>query len=253
MSNAPEAATQEALPESLAAALEPLLAQAALKYEVEFEPLMVDGSPLHILQIRNMRAHLDALVAKGKLVDPLRELPLWAKIWPASFVLGRYLRKFEPAGKRMLELGAGCGVTGLVASRYGFGHVTLSDINDDALLFARINVMRNQLEDRVAVKRVDIASTRLDEKFDIISASEVLYIEELHRPLLKFLLRHLNTAAGGKAVICTDTRRKRSRFFKQAEKDFRVSEQMVGIRSTGDDGEEERRVFTIHTLEPKHP
>lgn len=232
--------------------LEALLETARQRYDVEFESLTVDESPLEILHIRNMRAHLDNLIANRTVRDPLHDLPLWAKIWPASFILGRFLRKLDPAGKTLLEVGAGSGVTGLIASRYGFSHVTVSDINEDALLFARANVLRNNLSDVVDVRRVDIATTRLEQRFDVIAGSEVLYLEELHRPLLKFIIKHLARRDDAMALLCTDTRRKMGRFFKQAERDFRIEEQLVGIRSTADDGSEERRVFTIHRLFHKH-
>ena len=229
--------------------LDSLLSQARAKFDVDFDSLDLDGTPLHLLSIRNMTRHLDDLLARKAIHDPLKDLPLWAKVWPASFVLGRYLRKLEPAGKSLLEIGAGCGVTGCVASRYGFSSVCVSDVVDEALLFAKINVLRNGLQDRVSVRRVDVASTRLDQRFDMIAASEILYLEDLHRPLLKFVGRHL--AAGGKAVFCTDVARRRPRFFKQAARDFSVSENMVGVRSMSAEGEEERRVYAIHILEPR--
>lgn len=233
--------------------LDALLAQAREKFDVEFDTMDLDGVPMHLLSVSNMTSHLDDLLARKAIRDPLKDLPLWAKVWPASFVLGRYMRKLEPEGKSLLEIGAGCGVTGCIASRYGLASVCLSDIVDDALLFARINVLKNGLEDRVDVRRVDVASLRpahgLDQRFDIIAASEMLYLEELHRPLLKFVMRHL--APGGKAVFCTDIARRRPRFFKQAAKDFTVSENMVGVRSVNAEGEEERRVYAIHVLELK--
>ena len=37
-------------------------------------------------------AYLDGMLARKAIRDPLKDLPLWAKVWPASFVLGRYLR-----------------------------------------------------------------------------------------------------------------------------------------------------------------
>lgn len=230
-------------------ALDALLAQAREKFDVEFETMDLEGTPLHLLSVSNMKGHLDDLLARKAIHNPLKDLPLWAKVWPASFVLGRYVRKLEPEGKSLLEIGAGCGVAGCVASRYGFAKVCLSDIVDDALLFARINVLKNALEDRVSVSRVDVASTRLEQRFDMIIASEILYLDDLHRPLLKFALRHL--AAGGKAIFCTDMARRRPHFFKQAAKDFHVSENLVGVRSVNAEGEEERRVYAIHMLEPK--
>lgn len=229
--------------------LDALLAQAREKFELTFETMDLDGAPLHLLSVSNMTQHLDGLLARKAIHDPLKDLPLWAKVWPASFVLGRYVRKLAPEGKSLLEIGAGYGVTGCIASRYGLASVCISDIVDDALLFARINVLKNDLEGRVSVRRVDVATTRLEQRFDIIAASEILYLEELHRPLLKFVMRHL--AAGGKAVFCTDVARRRPRFFKQAAKDFQVSENMVGVRSVNAEGEEERRVYAIHVLESK--
>ncbi|MGJ3523805.1 class I SAM-dependent methyltransferase [Nitratidesulfovibrio sp. D1] len=232
-----------------AAELERLLTKARERYEVEFETLTVDDAPLEILQIRNMVGHLDRLIAANAIKDPLRDLPLWAKIWPASFLLGRFLRKLDPAGKSLLEIGAGCGVTGLIAARYGFARVTITDVNDDALLFARINVLRNGLTDRVEVRRCDITAARLADRYDVVAGAEILYLEDLHRPLAKFLARHV--APGGQAMLCTDKRRKAAHFLKLAGRDFDVAEQPVGVKSTGDDGQEERRLFLVHRLTPK--
>ncbi len=191
-----------------AAELERLLTKARERYEVEFETLTVDDAPLEILQIRNMVGHLDRLIAANAIKDPLRDLPLWAKIWPASFLLG-----------------------------------------DDALLFARINVLRNGLADRVEVRRCDITAARLADRYDVVAGAEILYLEDLHRPLAKFLARHV--APGGQAMLCTDKRRKAAHFLKLAGRDFDVAEQPVGVKSTGDDGQEERRLFLVHRLTPK--
>ncbi len=233
-------------------ALDALLDQIQQKFSVDFEPLQVDDSPLQVLSITNMTEHLDKLIDNKAIHNPLKDLPLWAKVWPASFVLGRYLRKLAPEGKTLLELGAGCGTLGLLASRYGFSSVCISDIVPDALLFAKANVLKNNLENVVHVRHVDITDSRAslgNTRFDMIAASEILYLEELHRPLTKCLQRHLNT--GGKAILCTDMARKRPRFFKQAEKLFTIQELLVGVRGTSADGEEEKRVYALHILEPK--
>ncbi len=222
------------------------------KFNVNFEALDIDDEPIHVLSINNMQKHLDGLIAKKSIHDPLKDLPLWSKIWPASFVLGRFLRKLEPEGKTLLELGAGCGTTSLIASRYGFSEVHITDIVEDALLFAKANVIKNNLEHVARVRRVDIKESRTslkESRFDIIAASEILYLEELHRPLIKCMQRHL--AKGGKGVLCTDMARRRPRFFKQAAKEFNVTEQLIGVRSTNDEGNEERRVYALHILEPK--
>ena len=155
--------------------LDSLLAGIRAAFDVEFEPLRVDDSALEVLTIRNMQAHVDGLLQRKAIRDPLRDLPFWAKIWPGSFVLGRLLRKHEPEGKNLLELGAGCGILSMVAARYGFARIVLSDIVEDALRFAKANVLRNNLQDRVEVLRVDVTTPgrdpRFREGFNLMAAS----------------------------------------------------------------------------------
>ncbi len=231
--------------------IDSLLAAIRATFEVEFEPLQVDESALEVLTIRNMQSHLDGLLQRRAIRDPLKDLPLWAKIWPGSFVLGRLLRKYEPEGKSLLELGAGCGILSMVAARYGFARIVLSDIVEDALRFARANVLRNRLQDRVEVRRVDVTTPgrdpRFSEGFDLIAASEILYLDDLHRPLLKFVGRHL--APGGKALFCTDLARAKPHFAKLAARSFKITEGPIGVKSRDEDGAEQRRVYSILILE----
>ncbi|MBE6441754.1 MAG: methyltransferase domain-containing protein [Desulfovibrio desulfuricans] len=231
--------------------LDALLARIRMDFDVEFEPLHVDDRPLEVLAIRNMQAHLDKLLQRRAIQNPLKDLPLWAKIWPGSFVLGRLLRKYEPEGKSLLELGAGCGVLSLVAARFGFGRIVLTDVVEEALRFARANVLRNGLAGRVAVTRLDVTAPgrdpRFPDGFDRIAASEMLYLDELHRPLVRFVDRHL--APGGKAFFCTDIARAKPRFAKLAAGTFRVTEGHIGVTAHDEDGGEQRRIYSILILE----
>lgn len=217
------------------------------KWQVEFEPLAIDNRIYDILSIGNMSAHIDKLVATHAIREPLKDLPLWAKVWPASMVLGRFLRKFEPEGKTLLELGCGMGILSMIAAQYPFASITASDICEEALDFARVNILQNQLNDRVTIRRLDVSTKGEDgEMYDIIAASELLYLDDLHRPLLKFLGRHLQ----GQAFFCTDIARHKPRFARLAAKNFHVREGCVGVKSSGADGEE-RRVYNITILEKK--
>jgi predicted nicotinamide N-methyase len=227
--------------------LEILLGRIREKFDVHFEELVVDDQSLHLLSVSNMQNHLDKLIDRRLIKNPLKDLPLWAKIWPASLVLGRFVRRLEPQGKTLLEIGAGCGASGLIAARHSLSRVLLTDINEDALLFAKANVLKNGLEDTVEVCRADIRVTRLGERFDFILASEILYLEALHRPILKFLPHHL--ASGGKAVFCTDLARDQKSFFKLAVRDFSLREHRIAVRSTNAEGQEERRAYVLHFLE----
>lgn len=231
--------------------LDRLLTEIRTRFDADFEPLQVDDGTLDVLTVRDMPRHLDALLRRGAITDPLRDLPLWAKVWPGSFVLGRFLRTQEPKGKRLLEIGAGCAICSMVAARYGFAHIVASDNVPEALSFARANVLRNHLEDRIEVRHLDVTTpgrdTRFPGGFDIIAASELLYLDDLHRPLLKFLDRHL--APGGKALFCTDLARAKPRFAKLAAKSFAVQEGNIGVKSRDAEGTEQRRIYSICILE----
>lgn len=231
--------------------LDRLLAEIRKTFDADFEPLEVDEGTLDVLTVRDMPRHLGALLRRGAIHDPMRDLPLWAKVWPGSFVLGRFLRTQAPEGKRLLEIGAGCAICSIVAARYGFAHIVASDNVADALAFARANVLKNRLEDRIEVRHLDVTApgqdARFPQGFDIIAASELLYLDDLHRPLLKFLDRHL--APGGKALFCTDLARAKPRFAKLAAKSFAVQEGKIGVKSRDEDGTEQRRIYTICILE----
>ena len=80
-----------------------------------------------------------------------------------------------------------------------------------------------------------------------MAASEILYLDDLHRPLLKFVDRHL--APGGKALFCTDLARAKPHFTKLAAKSFKLTEGRIGVKSRDEDGEEQRRIYSILILE----
>ncbi len=231
--------------------LDLLLQKICTDFTVEFEPLHVDDTVLEVLAVRNMQAHVDKLLQRKAIRNPLKDLPLWAKIWPGSFVLGRFLRKYAPEGKSLLELGSGCGVLSLIAARYGFSHILLTDAVAQALMFAEANVLRNGLSERITVARLDVTApwrdTRFPNAFDVIAASEILYLDDLHHPLIKFIDRHL--APGGKAFFCTDIARAKPRFAKLAARSFRITEGHIGVTAHDNDNDSQRRIYSILILE----
>ncbi|MDL2280100.1 methyltransferase, partial [Desulfovibrio sp. OttesenSCG-928-G11] len=102
------------------ASLDELLDFAGQRYALDFEPVSAGGLTLQILQIANMREILDKTIAEGKLDKALDSLPLWAKIWPASVILAHLVSQMPGEGRALLEIGAGCGLAGLMAAAAGF-------------------------------------------------------------------------------------------------------------------------------------
>lgn len=232
----------------LDAPLSELKALAGNRFSLEFETVAAGGRELKILQIADMDRHLESLAESAGPAEGI-ELPFWAKIWPASLVLAHFLNRIEPQGKSLLEIGAGVGVTGLFAAAFGFNTV-ISDINEDALLFARINILENGLEDKARIARADFASDRLGERFDLIVGAEVLYRPDTYRGLSKFLLNHLKTGPDSEALLARNYSRKNEKFFKTAEQDFRIAEKTIGCKA-GNGEESERHLISVHRLKPR--
>jgi len=233
---------------SLDAPLDELLDYAGRSYSVGFEPVSAGGHTLEILQITNMAEYVERIAeAAGKNGI---ELPFWAKIWPSSMLVAHMIStmSLKPEAT-VLEIGAGVGVCGLAAAASGHQTV-ITDINPDALLFARINALKNGLGDKVTVQRADFSEDRLGRRFDVIIGAEVLYIEKLHRGLAKFLEAHIKRQPGAEIIMARDHKRKAMRFFKLVEEEFHQAQKTIGCKST-DNGETERYLCDIIRLMPK--
>ena len=82
------------------------------------------------------------------------------------------------------ELGAGCGLSGMVAAAAGAGHVVLAD---QVLYMLRENVARNfaeraEVRERIAVRELqwgDAAQTAaVGAPFDLLLGSDLMYVSE---------------------------------------------------------------------------
>jgi release factor glutamine methyltransferase len=97
-----------------------------------------------------------------KLVVPPGVMPITG----VSHLLGEAVVQEVRAGERVLDLGTGCGVNGLLAARAG-AQVVAVDINRTALRAARANARRNRLGSAVEFRFSDVFS-QVRERFDLI-------------------------------------------------------------------------------------
>lgn len=223
--------------------LEDLLAFLSARYPVHFETVRLGGSELKILQLSDMPAYLDRLTAKADVGGDLR-LPFWAKIWPTSLAMALVLAGLNPANTpEILEIGAGVGLCGLAAAKKGIKAV-ISDIEPEAVLFIRAAILKNNLSDFAQARMVDFARDRLDQRFMTIAASEVLYLEDLHEPLLEFLQAHLADDPRAQVLMACDSSRRGAGFFSRASASFRI--QRMTTKCPAPDGDS--RECTIYRL-----
>jgi len=228
--------------------LDTLLQKAGQKFQVGFEPVKINNITLDILQIRNMDEYLEKLADKNSSTAPL-ELPFWAKIWPASILMSYSLDQLENAPqKTVLEIGAGVGLCGLYSAALGF-RTKITDNNKDALLFSQINALKNNLEDRIKVCHADMKDSSLENRFDYILGSEILYIEKLNQALVEFISAHLKP--GGRAILSADYKRQSNKFFQLAAEHFDIQQKTIGYKEANSEGKQEKFLCSIYSLKRK--
>jgi predicted nicotinamide N-methyase len=119
-------------------------------------------------------------------------------LWPSSIALAHELvaRADSLAGLRILELGAGTGLPGIVAGTFG-ARVVQSDRLEVALDLCRRNAERNHvtIEHRVA----DWTDWSDEQRYDLILGADVLYAERLH-PFLRHIFE-TNLAPAGRLLM----------------------------------------------------
>ncbi len=123
--------------------------------------------------------------------------PYGVMLWPAAIALAHELASRDLTGTRILELGAGTGLPGIVAASLG-ARVVQTDRQKLVLHVSKQNAERNgvaAIEHRIAdwTAWVDAA------QYDLIVGSDILYAGDLHPPL-----RHIfetNLAPNGTVLL----------------------------------------------------
>jgi len=209
--------------------LDQLMVWIKNKYAVEVVPLKIGGKVLKTLQIKEFEEHLAELIelkAAG-----LMDLPYWAKLWDSSLLLAYFLgRQPVVLGRRMLEIGAGLGIVGIYAALCGH-QVTITDVNDDALHFARANALLNGVQ-HVEVSKLDWNDAAVGVTYDVIVGSEIVYDRQSYPALVEFLRRAL--APGGIIFLAKNASLHAPAFFVELTKYFEFKQTTQTVQSDGE-------------------
>lgn len=138
-----------------------------------------DLPPEHVERIRRwheegLRAARVEAGADGQTFDylglTLHVPPQVQPIYAVSGLLGEAVLAEARPGERVLDLGTGCGVNGILAARAGAGVLAL-DVNPVAVRAARDNARRNGVADRFEARLSDVfdaVEPEVDGQFDLI-------------------------------------------------------------------------------------
>ncbi|MGH7898784.1 MAG: class I SAM-dependent methyltransferase [Candidatus Binatia bacterium] len=138
-------------------------------------------------------ADLERFVDRDRLLrdEAPPEPPYWAHLWIGARALARFIAEGDDlSGLRVLDLGCGLGLPGLVAAARG-AEVWFADREAAPLDFVRASAKRNRLERRIRLRLLDFTRESLDADFDVILGAEVVYDPASYLPLADFIDRHL--------------------------------------------------------------
>ena len=119
----------------------------------------------------------------------------WAHLWPMARAFAHFVAEttWITPQTRVLEIGCGLGLVGIVAARRA-AHVTLTDVSPEAVAMAARNASCNRLAN-VSAQVYDFhAPPDPAWQVDLLLASDVLYAPAAHAALAA-LIRGLNVPA----------------------------------------------------------
>lgn len=211
-------------------------------YELELLPIKIGKNMLELYTVKRWKEAIET--GHENEDDYIRNFPLWIKIWEAAIVLTEDLTRREiDADSKILELGAGMGLTGLALGSMGY-HVTLTDTDETALALLEKNVKHNQLT-TARIQKLDWFHPNTEEQFDVICGSELIYKDEAVEPLLNLLLHILKKE--GTAYIAHDVNRNTmTTFLEKASRFFKIESHLKSLK-----GKDISYKIAIHILKFK--
>ena len=158
--------------------------------------LRVGGREWSVLHTGSVLSHEDE---QRFLAESTSRVPYGVALWPAAIALAHDVAARADAmrGARVLELGAGTGLPGIVADSLG-ARVVQTDRQPLALYVCRRNGERNGAAS-IEVREADWTAWDDPARYDWIVGADILYAERLHPSLRRIL--ETNLAPGGRVLL----------------------------------------------------
>ena len=180
------------------------------------------GHDFRIRALSDLRQFADPHGFAERLGISSAQWSLFGQVWPSGRVLAEAMCSFEVAGKRILEIGCGLGLSSLVLQRRK-ADITASDQHPLVESFLAHNARLNNLP-KLAYRDLHWAVPDVElGRFDLMIGSDILY-ERDHIELLAILLKRHALASA--EVVFTDPGRGNSAPFTRAlaEQGYSVTE-----------------------------
>ncbi|TAH41786.1 MAG: hypothetical protein EYC69_07245 [Bacteroidetes bacterium] len=215
------------------------------KLQTKLTEIDIEGFSVKVETISNIDALFDELLLKGKDHADVQDerIPYWADLWPSAIVLSKYLvrRDIIHPGSKVLELGCGIGLPGIISGRLG-AHVVFTDYIQEALDLAKLNWDKNNGA-TAEFLLMDWRKPNISLKADIILASDIAYEKKSFEDLVRAFrfLVGINT----RMFISEPNRAFSQSFFRD------LKTQGFLVESTHEQINFRNQVYTVHVHEVK--
>lgn len=221
-------------------------AQALLPHEFH---LRLSGHEWAVRHAGLILSHDDEQIFLTEIRAGRRKVPYGVALWPAAIALAHEIaaRADGFAGRRVLELGAGTGLPGIVAAALG-AKVVQTDKEEVALELCRHNGRRNNASG-IEVRSVDWTEWNDPVRYDWIVGSDILYAGPLH-PHLRRIFEE-NLAPGGRLLLSDPFRAVSLPLLEQMEVDgWSVTLTRWSMAGEGEGGGAAPRPVAVYELTP---
>jgi predicted nicotinamide N-methyase len=184
---------------------------------------------LAVYRVADLERHVDrdALLRGTDVQEP----PYWALVWSGARAIAADLLDSPPEARcSVLDLGCGLGLSGVAAGLSG-ASVWFADMMEEALAFAEANADLHRLK-RHRTLRLDFTRDRLDRRFDLVLAADVVYDPAHYEALVRFLDSHLDE---GGTILLTESLRADARavISMLTRSGFEVATRAVSVEEEG--------------------
>lgn len=146
-------------------------------YKTQVLSLKILEKSYRLHQVTNVDEVFDQLINASPDDEAVKDerIPYWTEIWPSAIGMSEFIIEHKAMfqQKKVIEIGSGLALPSIVASEYA-GTITITDYLEDAISFAKINAVENQIH-LAEYKILDWRNINLGTTYDIVLASDITY------------------------------------------------------------------------------